>query len=83
MLTAVVLGTTSWMRLSRLPKPRRGADDVMLEMGAVDALIDRIFAHGDRGDFDVGLLAFLIVVVRPFAERAFVVALFAAARCLR
>ena len=62
------------MRFSRLPKSRRGADDVVFEMGAVDALINRIFAHGDRGNFDVGLLAFLIIVVRPFAERPFVVA---------
>ena len=62
--------------LEQAAQSRRGADDVVLEMGAMDALIDRIFPHGDRGDFDVGLLAFFIVVMRPLAEGAFVMALF-------
>ena len=48
----------------------------MLEVGAVDALIDRIFPHGDRGHLDIGLLAFLIIVMRPFAEGAFVLPFF-------
>ena len=44
-------------------------------MGAVDALVNRIFAHRDCGYFDVWLLAFLIIIVRPLAEGAFVMAL--------
>ena len=47
----------------------------MFEVGAVDALIDWIFPHGDGGDLDVGLLAFLIIIMRPLAEGAFVMAL--------
>ena len=74
MLTPVVLGTTSWMRFKQAAQAGRGADDVVLEMGAVDALVNGVFAHGDGGNFDVGLLAFLIIVVRPFAERPLVVA---------
>ena len=45
-------------------------------MGAVDALVNRIFAHRDCGYFDVWLLAFLIIIVRPLAEGAFIVSLF-------
>ena len=39
-------------------------------------LVDRIFPHGDGGNFDVGLLALLIIIMRPFAEGAFVLAFF-------
>src|SRR5688572_31512124 len=42
----------------------RSADDVVLEVGAMNALIDRILPHRDRRDFDVGLLAFFVVVMR-------------------
>src|SRR5438309_8738223 len=62
--------------LEQAAEAGRGTDDVMFEVRAVDALVDRIFAHGDRRHFDERLVTFLIIVVRPFAKRAFVVALF-------
>ena len=64
------------MRLVQTAQARRRADDVVLEVGAVDALINRIFPHGNRGNLDVGLLALLIIIMRPLPEGAFVLSFF-------
>ena len=62
--------------LEQAAEAGRGADNVMFEVRAVDALVDRIFAHGDRRHFDERLVTFLIIVVRPFSEGAFVLPFF-------
>src|SRR5262245_39047907 len=62
--------------LVQASQPRRGADDIVLKVGAVDALINGIFPHRDRRDFDIGLFPLFIIVVRPFTERTLVLPLF-------